>query len=359
MEGLIFSNLKRILVRCPSWIGDAVMATPFLEKLRFEFPAAWITYMVSPYVKDVYAGSPYVDEFLLSDSRLCKTKFVKRAQYSFENVKRLKKGKFDAAILLSNSFESALETFLAGIPLRIGYKRDGRSLMISRGLHPAKSHGTFMPGPMIQYYNRLGECLGFEVSSERMKLFISEEEKDRVNHLFKQFSISPKHTLIGINPGGAFGSSKFWLPEYFAQVGDYFAQDRNCKVILLAGPGEEKIIEKITRLMRYPALIWTCDMVPVGVLKGVVKELSLLITNDTGPRHFASAFGIPSIVLIGPTDPRWTEHTDPKQIVLGRVPVCGPCHLKVCPLNHQCMKGIKPVDVIDASEQLLEVVSHE
>jgi heptosyltransferase-2 len=129
-------------------------------------------------------------------------------------------------------------------------------------------------------------------------------------------------------------------------------------VVLLAGPNEEQIVENIAGRMTNPCVISTCDIVSLSVLKVLIKRMALLVTNDTGPRHFASAYGVPSVVLIGSTNPDWTENNDKRQVVLQRVPVCGPCHLKSCPYNHQCMRLIKPSVVIEASEKLLEAVSH-
>jgi len=346
-------NPQRIVVRCPNWIGDAVMATPFLSELRETYPNAEITFMLREYVKEVYSGAPWADKYVITKNKQ-RTKFLKRRLNSIvENIQMLKNGNYDLAVLLSNSFESAFEARTAGIPNRIGYRRNGRGFLITSGPKAVRRSGVYEPVSMIDYYNELGKYLGFRKFFHDMALFLSPEDECKTNAVMNQFGIDESSNLIGLNLGAAFGSSKLWKPEYFAQVGDYFARNPKNKVMLLAGPNEDIILDKISAMMQYPKIKLTSDLVPIGVLKGIIKRLSLLITNDTGPRHFASSFGIPSVVLIGATNPRWTTNNDSKQIVLMKVPVCGPCHLRNCPMNHQCMRNIKPADVVQAAEKLL------
>ncbi len=352
-------QFKRILVRCPNWIGDAVMATPFLSILREEYPKAHITLMLREYTQQVFFGSPYYDDMILIPNEAKKSPFREKIRYCRLNIQKIREGKYDCGLLLSNSFEAALETFAAGVPYRIGYKRDGRNLFLTDGPVPLRVNGKYAPVPMIEYYNGLLPYVNIMSSKDEMRLYISEDEKNAAEPVLKELNILPGDMIIGLNPGGAFGASKFWLPEYFAKVGDHFAAQKGVKVLLLAGPNEVPIAEKIAGMMHHDAIISTPEKVTISILKVLIKRMSLLVTNDTGPRHFATAFGVPSIVIIGSTNPKWTENSDPYQLVIHRIPHCGPCHLKVCPLNHQCMKSIKPETVIHAAEKLLQVVTHE
>lgn len=352
-------SFKKILVRCPSWIGDVVMATPFLESLRDAYPTAHITLMLREYAREVLVGSSFYNDIISIPTEAKKSPFLKKIGFSLKNIKTIRTGNFDCAVLLTNSFESAFEVFCAGVRYRLGYRRDGRNLLLSEGPHPHRKNGKFVPGPMVDYYNHLGSYLGFSQYKDRMSLAVSPEEQSIAEPVLRQLGINDNDMLIGLNPGGAFGASKFWPSDYFAYIGDYFAQQQGIQVILLAGPGEEPIVNKIAATMKYPVLRSTPDKVTIGTLKMMIKKMSLLITNDTGPRHFATACGVPSIVLIGSTNPKWTENSDPYQVVLQRTPLCGPCHKKICPLNHQCMKSIKPQEVIDTAESLLEAVVHE
>ena len=94
-------------------------------------------------------------------------------------------------------------------------------------------------------------------------------------------------------------------------------------------------------------------VVPLDEAKALLERADLVITTDTGPRHMAVAVGTPTVVLMGPTDPRYTNSHLGPTIVLRRDVPCGPCHLKVCPLDHACMRRITPDDVMAAGHELL------
>jgi heptosyltransferase-2 len=159
--------------------------------------------------------------------------------------------------------------------------------------------------------------------------------------------------LVGLNPGAAWGSSKCWPPERFAAVGDGLSESGGAKIIVLAGPGEEGVQSAIVAKMARPVLAPEPGRVPLDVLKPLVKRLKLLVTNDTGPRHFANAFGIPSVVVMGPTDRRYTSNPRERAVVLQSGIECVPCHLKTCPRDHQCMLEITPEKVIEEALGLL------
>lgn len=346
--------VERILIRCPNWVGDAVMATPFIEAVRREYPDAHIELMLKKYVGPVYEGAPWMNGCIEIPPVRKKT-FVDRIQQFFANVRAIRAGRFDMAVLLSNTFQCALEAALAGVPFRIGYLRDARGWLLTRGPRPLRSDGAYTPESMIDYYNRLGGCIGIERSiSRKMKLFTTDDEEREALSFLKNMRVDPSLNIVGLNPGAAFGGSKFWPAEYFARVGDHFAARKNTAVVVFSGPGEAEIAGSIASLMKQPCHISPDTVLSLGGLKAMVRRCALLVTNDTGPRHFASAFDVPSVVIIGPTDARWTHNDDPHQAVLQKTPVCGPCHLRACPYNHQCMKMIKPDDVIAASEKLLE-----
>jgi heptosyltransferase-2 len=128
----------------------------------------------------------------------------------------------------------------------------------------------------------------------------------------------------------------------------------DCKLLLFIGPGEEEIGRTIVKLSKACIIDTGPDKVDLALLKPLIKRCRLLITNDTGPRHYAVAFDIPVVVIMGPTDPRYTHVNLEKTVVLRHDLECSPCHLKECSLNHNCMTEISPEAVLTASEQLLE-----
>jgi len=344
---------KRIIIRCPNWIGDAVMAAPIIDKIRNAFPKAHITGMLKKNTAQVFSGSSWFDEFLYLDKPSEKNKGSKINSF-FNNVGNIKKGSYDFAVLLTNSFESAFMMFLAGVKYRIGYKRDGRSCFLTAGLEPKKENGRIVPVPMIDYYNNIGSIIDLNDIPRKTKLFLSEDDKKEAELILKKLDITDVDTIIGLNPGAAFGVSKCWLPEYYAEVGDYFAGKPGNKVVVFFGPGEERIADEVKSLMKNKCHLYTDKIISLGALKVLINKCSLLVTNDSGPRHFALAFDIPTVTIMGPIEANLTANEFEHEIIVRNVPSCGPCHLRECPYNHQCMKCVKPQAVIQSSETLLQ-----
>ena len=168
------SSPQRILVVQPSWVGDAVMATPALRALREHFPDAHISYLLRRYVKPIYTGMPWADQLITY--RTGKTK-AKAGKGTFDLAARLRAGRFDLAILLPNSFKSALLCKLAGIDRIVGYERDGRGFLLSDKLLPVKERGKFIPTPIVKYYMGVAHYLGSKHKDLKLQLFVTESEK--------------------------------------------------------------------------------------------------------------------------------------------------------------------------------------
>ena len=162
--------------------------------------------------------------------------------------------------------------------------------------------------------------------------------------------------VIGLNPGAKFGSSKCWPPHYFSDLADMLAKRWDCKLLLFIGPGEEDLGRSIAEASNARIIDTGPDRVDLALLKPLIKRCQLLVTNDTGPRHYAVAFEVPVLVIMGPTDPRYTDTNLEKTLVLRQELDCSPCHEKTCSLDHECMAGITPEDVLKGSEKLLEEI---
>jgi heptosyltransferase-2 len=182
---------------------------------------------------------------------------------------------------------------------------------------------------------------------------MSDVVREKGRQLLERYCISPDDTVIGMNPGAQFGSSKCWPPEHFARLAELLSQHWNCKILLFVGPGETDIGNKIVQLSRVKILNTGPDKVDLALLKPLIQRCRLLVTNDTGPRHYAVAFDIPVVVIMGPTDPRYTQMNVEKTMVLRRETECSPCHLKKCKQDHRCMTEISPEAVLQAGKQLL------
>jgi heptosyltransferase-2 len=340
------AHIETLAVRCPNWVGDIVMATPVFECLRQALPQAHIIGVLKRSMQAVVRDGPWFDSLVDGDDR---------SWAGFQQMRRhLRAAAPDAAILLTNSIRSALTMRLSGIRRVYGYRRQCRDLLLTGG--PTASHnGKINPTPMIEYY--LGVCrwLGLDLPPQpKPRLFIGEELRQRGESFLARQGIAKGDFLVGLTPGASFGSSKCWPTQYFAELAG-LCQDRfGAKVILFCGPGEEDISQAILGQTKARIIDTRADKADLELLKPLVKRCNLLITNDTGPRHYAVAFDVPVVVIMGPTDPRYTNACLDRTVVMRKELDCSPCHKKVCPRRHECMTEIRPAEVLSAAEQLLK-----
>ena len=208
---------------------------------------------------------------------------------------------------------------------------------------------------MVEYYLKLCEELGLEASSRKTELFVDEESEQRAEELLGQYGIGDGRPVAAINPGAAYGSSKLWMPDRFARVADMLVRQKGCDVVLLGGPNEKEIARAIAGTARASVANLAEEDIELDLLKSVIRRCDLMITVDSGPRHFAVAFDKPVVVLMGPTDPRYTNSNLEKTIVVRIDDLdCAPCHIKRCPTDHECMKRITPDMVFKAAADLLK-----
>ena len=350
---------RKILVVQPSWVGDAVMATPTLRALRELYPAAEISYLLRRYVKEIYTGMPWADRLITY--RTGKTK-AKAGKGLFDLAARLRAGHFDMAVLLPNSFKTALLCKMAGIHKVVGYERDGRGFLLTDRLLPIKDRGKFIPSPIIKYYLGLAQYLGSQNRDLTLKLFVTDHDKREADAVFTRAGLDPAldrpasaggPPLILLNPGAQYGAAKCWLPEHFAALGDRFAGELGATVLISAAPKERRIVEAIQRQMRHAPVDLSSQGSTLGALKEIVRRCDLMVTNDTGPRHIAAAMDVPVVTIFGPTHPEWTEIYYAKERQVAVKVFCGPCQKKTCPLDHRCMTRVTPAMAFEAAVALL------
>ena len=347
MEG---REIGKILVHCPNWVGDLVMATPSLRTIRENNPEAHIAVMVRPQIRQVIDGLPYWDEVIEYDSKLLHRGLKGKIQI----IKKLKASKFALSIILPNSFSSAAISYLAAIPNRIGYSTNWRGFMLTHAIPPPRKNGKQIPIPMVDRYLNICEHLNYTISSKKTTLCFSNGTRKQVNKLYQEWGIDLKKPLVSIFPGASFGSSKCWPPENFARVGDALIEKYGVQIVIIPGPGEEEIALCIESYMHHRPVNFVKEIISLEFLKAIISDSALVITNDTGPRHFAVAFDRPVVVIMGPTDPRYTDYNLNKTKILREDVQCSPCHLKVCPTDHRCMRNISPDRVIEACKEVLE-----
>jgi heptosyltransferase-2 len=339
--------VRCVVVCCPNWVGDAVMATPSFECLRAGYAEATMVAWTRPYTRGVVEDSPWFDRIIEGRD--------KTFRGFWRLVLDLRRLQPEVAVVLPNSIRSALIARLGGARRIYGYRRSGRSLLMSGGPRPPTEDGRILPVPMVDYYLTICRWLGLTVpTAPRPRLFISEARQHETDRLLARYGITPQTMVIGINPGARFGSSKCWPPEYFARLAEMLSARQSCRILLLSGPGETDLSRRIVQESRAVIIDTGPDHVDLNLLKPLIKRCQLLVTNDTGPRHYAVAFEVPVVVIMGPTDPRYTAANLEKTVVVRQETDCAPCHRKTCHDDHRCMRLLTPERVMTACEEVLK-----
>ncbi len=343
---MMCSRDDKILVWLPSPMGDAIMSTPALRAIRQINKDSRVYFLANEVVREVLSPSSFCDGWILkSNSNL------------FELGCVIRKHKFDKAILLKNSFGSALAVFAAGVKKRVGYDREMRGVFLTEKLHPIRSaNGRYKPMPMIDYYLAAAGAGSGDFASRRMELAVEESTVESVRLKIRQLSDEKK--LVILVPGGAFGPSKCWPAENFSRLADMLIERYGCEVAVSVSGNkfERKTAEKICRLSGNRLINLGDRPLGLGELKGLFSLSELVITNDTGPRHIAVALGKKTITLFGPNDPAWTANDFDKEIIIKADVPCSPCQKPKCPLKERiCMESISVKQVFEAAVKSFEL----
>ncbi|MBX7167270.1 MAG: lipopolysaccharide heptosyltransferase II [Pirellulales bacterium] len=340
----------------PNWIGDVVMATPALRALRHHFPQARITGLLRPYVADVLAGTSWLDATIPYDPR-----GKDAAQRTLSLLRRMRRERFDAIVLLTGSFRTALLAWASGAARRVGYARHGRALLLTDRLEVPRVGGRIVPAPVLDAYLQLAYRLGCPSESPRMELATLPADEAAADAVWQRLGLAPASHVVCFNIGGAYGAAKLWPSEYFAALAQRLAAQRHCQVLVLCGPHEREAARRIVSMAGHPHVTSLADgPTTLGLIKACVRRSELLISTDSGPRHFAPAFDVPVITLFGPTHIAWSETHYARAVHLQVDVPCGPCQRRVCPLgHHRCMRDLSVDQVFAAASAMLGRAAHE
>lgn len=302
-----------------------------------------------PVIAEVLEGLPFLNESLRWNARSRRP-----AERTWPVVKYLRRNRFDLAVLLTNSFHSAAVAWLSGAKRRVGYRRDGRGLLLTDRLEPLREGRRFVPSPVIDYYMKLAEYLGCPRQTHRMDLRTAVADEQAADTLWRGTGFRGRRVVV-LNPGAAFGGSKCWPAAHFGELARRLGNLPDTGVLVLCGPEERRVAREIVKRAGRNSVQSLADAdVSIGLSKECVRRADLMVTTDSGPRHFAAAFDVPVITLFGPTHIEWTETYFSKAVHMQKKVPCGPCQLRECPLDHRCMKELNVDEVYEQAVELLK-----
>lgn len=345
-------SIKRLVIRAPNWIGDAVMCEPAIRGIRSLFPQAELTLLAKAAVADLFIGYPGLDHILLYEDKGVHAGWA--GKWALAGT--LRRQRFDLAVLFQNAFEAAFLTWLADVTRRYGYATDGRAFFLTDPIAVPD------PGQLIHqvgYYWNMLRPLGLTGEPSAPALAVLPDEERMMDERLATAGIGPDDVIIGINPGSTYGTAKRWLPERFAetarrvagQLGEH--EGTRVVVVILGAKGEEQLGKDIAARVDTRSAVLS-GTTTIRELMAVTKRCRLLVTNDTGPMHIAAAYGVPIVSVFGPTDWRTTSPYGQAHSVVREPVDCAPCLLRECPIDHRCMTGISVERVYDAAVKQMQ-----
>jgi heptosyltransferase-2 len=359
----------RILVRGTNWLGDAVMTTPALLRLREKFPDARIVLLTPEKLRELWLHHPAVNETIP----------FAPGESIFSVGKKLRAGRFDLALVLPNSPRAAIETWLAGIPQRIGYARPWRNFFLTQAVTPradavkmrkrtaaeiqqlvaadvnrrtGRAFTSAATGAhQIHEYLHLAAALGANPEPLAPQLAVTPDEIEAARQKFGLDKIT--QPVFGLNPGAEYGPAKRWPVDKFIAAAKEIQQRTNCAWILFGGNSDVAIAGQIETAIRHSSFVIRnlSGQTSLREMMSLLKLCRVLLTNDTGPMHVAAALGTPVVVPFGSTSPELTGPGlpgDARNRLLKSDAPCSPCFLRECPIDFRCMNGIAVGRVVEA-----------
>jgi heptosyltransferase-2 len=332
--GLNPSSVAKLMVRATNWLGDAVISLPAIRAMRDIFPRAQLTLVARPSVAGLYARESAVDRVLVCTG-------PRRAL-----ARRLRAENFDCAILLPNSFDAAWVAWMARIPRRIGFRRDGRG--------PLLTHAISVPEPgdiprheRFYYLELLRRAGLLEKFPGHAPIRLDYIEATRAAGVGRLSALGIHGPVVGISPGAAYGGAKRWLPERFVEA----ARLLRYPAIVFGSASERSVCQQVAGPLEARNL---AGETPLEEFIELAAACRVFLTNDSGAMHVASALAVPTVAVFGATDDTTTGPAGPLARVVREHAECSPCLLRECPIDHRCMTRVTAGRVAAAALELWE-----
>ena len=282
-------NVPHLLIFAPNWLGDAVMSLPAIADLRRALGSGAIDIAARPSIAPLFTRVADVNDVVVLDPREGPRRGTSPTR---------RDSAYGAALLLTNSLQTALTAWRAGIPQRWGYRSDWRGLLLTRAVMPPLDQMH-----QAAYYQHLTRALGFASGPLEPRLEASAEDRRAGSELLVAAGWDQRTPLVALAPGAAYGGAKRWPPESFAAVATALARV-GIRTVLVGGPGDARAGEDLEgRTTHIPIPVMTLiGRTDLPALAGVLVQCRGLVTNDSGAMHFGAALGVSVTAMFGPTD---------------------------------------------------------
>jgi len=356
VKALAERNFERILIIKPSSFGDITHALPVLSRLRARYPKAWISWLVATPFVEILDEHEELDEVIPFDrkrfSRLGRNWQVTTEFMGF--VRKLRRKRFDLVIDLQGLFRSGFLSWASGAKVRIGFSNAREAAWV---FYTHRVRISDMETHAVERNLRVGKFLGFSGAEPSIRLPIKVTARESLEAKLREAGLRDAEPYAVVIPCARWETKNWPLDRFTAivcQVWDRF----RIRSVLLGTPGEAASVAQV----KAGSPAETIDLsgrTSVGEMVAAVAGSRVVICNDSGPMHVASAFGRPLVAMFGPTNPVRTGPYGRMEGVVSSRASCSPCYLKKfrqCPYNHRCLVDLSVEQVLGAVEGALASV---
>lgn len=339
----------KIIVRGANWIGDAVMTIPALRLLRGTFPEANVTLYTKRWAEGVFQDADFIDRILVVENE------GSGFSDTVREAKRVAAGKYDLAVLFTNSFQTAAVMRFAGVKKRVGYSREGRGILLTTAIKPPEWKAGRHE---VHYYTNLirefAQRETIDTSDEQTDaaLPVSATRREKARKQLSDFGADLAKPLIGLGVGSTNSVAKRWGEAKYAELANMFSNEIDPNMLMLGSKEESEIAGRVDALSNAD-LIDLTGATDLASATAMLAELDLFVSNDMGLAHLAAAVGTKTLVVFGPTNDETTRPFGANARVIRHPVECSPCMLRTCPIDHRCMTRLSSEAVFEAAMEML------
>lgn len=348
------STIRKLLVRAPNWVGDAVLVVPALRVLRQRFANAEIAVLAKPWVADFYRDQDFADRVITYESHSTHAGLFGLNRL----ISTLAREQFALAVLLQNAFQAALIAAAARIPHRLGYARDGRGWLLTEPV-PVPQAGE-IPRHEVFYYLELLRRAGWLdtlPTVPEIPLCLPAASIERAEARLHALGAKGERVRVVLAPGAAYGSAKCWPAANYAALARRLVAELGADLIVCGTGAERSLAQAIVSAAPGRILDLTGETT-LAELMAVFSCAKLFVGNDSGAMHLAAALRMPQVIIFGPTDASATGPINPRARIVSEPVECSPCGLRVCPVDHRCMTRVRVEHVFESVRTALVEESH-